>query len=40
VRPLLGGFYAWKELGFPLVEVPEEAVTSSDEFPMAANGTA
>jgi hypothetical protein len=21
VRPLLGGYYAWKELGFPLIEV-------------------
>jgi len=20
VRPLLGGYYAWKEMGFPLVE--------------------
>jgi len=23
VRPLLGGYYAWKDLGFPLVDVPE-----------------
>jgi len=23
VRPLLGGFYEWKKLGFPLVEITE-----------------
>jgi len=27
VRPLLGGYYAWKDLGYPLVEVlPDEEV--------------
>jgi 3-mercaptopyruvate sulfurtransferase SseA len=28
VRPLLGGYYAWKDLGLPLVKVlpPEEEV--------------
>jgi len=23
VRPLLGGFHEWKQLGFPLVEIAE-----------------
>jgi hypothetical protein len=23
VRPLLGGFHEWKQLGFPLVELPD-----------------
>ncbi|HUI83125.1 MAG TPA: hypothetical protein VL240_02830 [Candidatus Binatia bacterium] len=30
VRPLLGGFYEWKKLGFPLVEV------SPPDAPLAA----
>jgi 3-mercaptopyruvate sulfurtransferase SseA len=25
VRPLLGGYHAWKELGYPLEEVPPPA---------------
>ncbi len=30
VRPLLGGYYEWKKLGYPLVEtVVDDAVPSS-----------
>jgi 3-mercaptopyruvate sulfurtransferase SseA len=29
VRPLLGGFHEWKQLGFPLVDLPEPGA----EFP-------
>jgi hypothetical protein len=39
VRPLLGGFYAWKELGFPLVEVPEAYEPNTNPTQIAANGT-
>jgi rhodanese-related sulfurtransferase len=31
VRPLLGGFYEWKRLGFPLTgEAPEDAIPKAD----------
>jgi 3-mercaptopyruvate sulfurtransferase SseA len=39
VRPLLGGFYEWKELGFPLVEIAppgQEAAVSAGQ--IAAQG--
>ena len=35
VRPLLGGFYEWKELGFPLVEIAppgQEAAVSAGQI--------
>jgi 3-mercaptopyruvate sulfurtransferase SseA len=41
VRPLLGGFYEWKELGFPLVEIVQpqsEAAASAGQ--IAAQGPA
>jgi 3-mercaptopyruvate sulfurtransferase SseA len=41
VRPLLGGFYEWKQLGFPLVEISQpgqEAAVSSGQ--IAAQGPA
>jgi len=26
VRPLLGGFHEWKDLGFPLIDIPAPAL--------------
>ncbi|MGC2110186.1 MAG: hypothetical protein WA655_11765 [Candidatus Korobacteraceae bacterium] len=40
VRPLLGGFYEWKKLGFPLVEVSEVQVRVAPISPIAAQGSA
>ena len=37
MRPLLGGYYAWKDLGFPLVDVPERAEAATANYPLAAN---
>ncbi|HZM09768.1 MAG TPA: hypothetical protein VFC15_06100 [Candidatus Limnocylindrales bacterium] len=32
VRPLLGGYHAWKDLGYPVEEVPEgSGAGGSDE---------
>jgi hypothetical protein len=39
VRPLLGGFYEWKRLGFPLVEVAEGQLAApgwNDSLPADA----
>jgi 3-mercaptopyruvate sulfurtransferase SseA len=34
VRPLLGGYHAWKDLGYPLSEVPvqDDAAASDESF--------
>jgi 3-mercaptopyruvate sulfurtransferase SseA len=41
VRPLLGGFYEWKNLGFPLVEIsPAEAEHSLPTQHLPAEGRA
>jgi 3-mercaptopyruvate sulfurtransferase SseA len=41
VRPLLGGFYEWKELGFPLVEiVPPQSEGAAPAGQIAAQGPA
>jgi len=37
VRPLLGGYYAWKDLGFPLVEVLPEEETATGGFGATAD---
>jgi len=39
VRPLLGGYHAWKDLGYPLEESPEQNETAADE-PMATEDMA
>ncbi len=40
VRPLLGGYHAWKELGYPLETVyPEESVVGPDGT-LTADGAA
>ncbi len=36
MRPLLGGYYAWKDLGFPLVEVVPVEENSSGGLTLAA----
>jgi len=40
VRPLLGGFYEWKKLGFPLVDLPERELRTAPGSPLAAPGPA
>jgi hypothetical protein len=40
VRPLLGGYYKWKDLGFPLVDVPEAAEPGSESFILRAEDIA
>jgi 3-mercaptopyruvate sulfurtransferase SseA len=40
VRPLLGGFYEWKQLGFPLVEITPPEVTAAGPTQIAAPGPA
>jgi 3-mercaptopyruvate sulfurtransferase SseA len=41
VRPLLGGFYEWKKLGYPLMDVAGlETETPPLRPPMAATGSA
>jgi 3-mercaptopyruvate sulfurtransferase SseA len=40
VRPLLGGFYEWKELGFPLVEIAQPASEAAASAQIAAQGPA
>jgi 3-mercaptopyruvate sulfurtransferase SseA len=33
VRPLLGGYYAWRDLGYPLIEVlPEDLPPQSGQI--------
>jgi 3-mercaptopyruvate sulfurtransferase SseA len=39
VRPLLGGYHAWKDLGYPLEDVPEDESPDSDE-PVATGDLA
>lgn len=39
VRPLLGGYHAWKDLGYPLDDVnPEESPANAED--LLANGAA
>jgi 3-mercaptopyruvate sulfurtransferase SseA len=33
VRPLLGGFYEWKSLGFPLVQIAPPSAAIAAEHP-------
>jgi hypothetical protein len=41
VRPLLGGFYEWKKLGFPLVEISQgELAAPGWNDHLAADGPA
>jgi 3-mercaptopyruvate sulfurtransferase SseA len=40
VRPLLGGFYAWKDSGFPLVEVQAAEVPAPRDFLLRAEDIA
>jgi 3-mercaptopyruvate sulfurtransferase SseA len=41
VRPLLGGFHEWKELGFPMVEINQAvAEAAASHTPIAAEGPA
>jgi 3-mercaptopyruvate sulfurtransferase SseA len=41
VRPLLGGFYEWKELGFPLVEIVQpQSEAAAPAGQIAAQGPA
>jgi rhodanese-related sulfurtransferase len=36
VRPLLGGFYAWKKLGYPLIDVVAPATEASGPLSQIA----
>jgi len=36
VRPLLGGFYEWKKLGYPMVDTVVPGSAASEEVPRAA----
>jgi len=36
VRPLLGGYYAWKDLGFPLVDVLPDVEAEANTFGKTA----
>ncbi|MFZ0313390.1 MAG: hypothetical protein WAL85_11845 [Candidatus Korobacteraceae bacterium] len=40
VRPLLGGFHEWKELGFPLVEISQPQAAAAAPAQIAAPGPA
>jgi len=40
VRPLLGGYQAWKDLGYPLETVVTEEQAAAAAGPLAANGAA
>jgi hypothetical protein len=40
VRPLLGGYYAWKDLGFPLMEVLAADEASAGGLTLAAEDLA
>jgi hypothetical protein len=40
VRPLLGGYYKWKDLGFPLVEVLPEEMPVNGSFTIRAEDIA
>jgi len=35
VRPLLGGYHAWKDLGYPVEEVPEGSDTAASDEAVA-----
>jgi len=35
VRPLLGGYHEWKDLGYPLEEVPPPADGPNTGMPLA-----
>ncbi|MGA2905693.1 MAG: hypothetical protein ABSD98_17860 [Candidatus Korobacteraceae bacterium] len=38
VRPLLGGFHEWKQLGFPMVEIAQPEPEAVANTPVAAEG--
>ena len=40
MRPLLGGYYKWKDLGFPLVEVLPDAEPVGGSFSLPARENA
>jgi len=40
VRPLLGGFYEWKKLGYPLIEVVPPETEAPEPLSRAAAGSA
>jgi len=40
VRPLLGGYYAWKELGYPLESVVAETEPGQPLGAIATDGAA
>jgi len=40
VRPLLGGYYAWKELGYPVEEVVPEEDSGEQLGAIASDGAA
>jgi len=37
VRPLLGGFYEWKKLGYPMVDTVVREHPASEPLPRAAS---
>jgi len=40
VRPLLGGYHAWKDLGYPVEEVPAGSDTDTSDETLAAEDIA
>jgi 3-mercaptopyruvate sulfurtransferase SseA len=40
VRPLLGGFYEWKKLGYPLVDTVVRESAASEVLPSVARHSA
>jgi len=40
VRPLLGGFYEWKKLGYPMVDTVVRESAALEQFPSVAPGSA
>jgi len=40
VRPLLGGFYEWKALGYPVVDTVVRQSAASEPLSQAAAGSA
>jgi len=40
VRPLLGGFYEWKALGYPLVDTVVRQDAASEPLSEVAEGSA
>ncbi len=40
VRPLLGGFYEWKKLGYPMVDTVVREHTTAEALPPVAQRSA